>query len=182
MFRSVTWAEVRKSGYCGIMDDQTRETSTPRDFGALAISLAAVGAVALLGGLASANAGADYQRLEQPSWAPPSWLFGPVWTVLYLAMAAAAWLVWCTDSSYRRPALIAYGVQLALNLAWSPLFFALQLRLLALADIVALDVALVVTIVVFTRVRRIAGLALIPYLVWVLFATALNYSIWSLNA
>lgn len=165
------------------MADQTLQTRAPRtDLVALAISLAAVSAVAVLGGLASASAGAEYQRLEQPSWAPPSWLFGPVWTVLYLTMAVAAWVVWRSRDPQRKPALIVYGIQLVLNLAWTPLFFGLELRQIALVDIVVLDIAIVATIVLFMRVRRIAGLVLIPYLAWGLFATALNYSIWSLNA
>ncbi|MCE5290295.1 MAG: tryptophan-rich sensory protein [Nocardiaceae bacterium] len=152
------------------------------DLAALVVSLVAVGAVAVIGGLSSANAGEDYQLLKQPSWAPPSWLFGPVWTVLYIGMAVAAWLVWRSNSPYRLPGLAAYGIQLMLNLAWTPLFFAMELRLAALMDILVLDVALIVTIAFFVRVSRTAGLLLIPYLCWVLFATALNYSIWSLNA
>ncbi|CAM3777962.1 TspO/MBR family protein [Smaragdicoccus niigatensis] len=152
------------------------------DRAALVVSLVAVGAVAVIGGLSSANAGAEYQLLEQPSWAPPSWLFGPVWTVLYISMAVAAWLVWRSNSPHRLPGLAAYGIQLVLNLAWTPLFFALALRLAALVDIVVLDVALVVTIALFIRASRTAGLLLVPYLGWVLFASALNYSIWSLNA
>lgn len=149
---------------------------------ALVVSLVAVSAVAVIGGFSSANAGEEYQRLEQPSWAPPGWLFGPVWTVLYLAMAVAAWLVWRSNSPLRMPALAAYGIQLVLNLVWTPLFFAMNLRLAALADIIVLDVALIVTIALFFRASRTAGMLLVPYLGWVLFATALNYSIWSLNA
>ncbi|NMD56190.1 MULTISPECIES: TspO/MBR family protein [Tsukamurella] len=149
---------------------------------ALLVSLSAVAVVALLGGLASADAAADYAKLAQPSWAPPSWLFGPAWGVLYLLMAVAAWLVWRADPSPRNRAIQVYAVQLLVNLSWSPLFFGLELRGVALAVILLLDVLVVVTIVLFWRVRRSAAVLLLPYLGWILFATALNYAVWSLNS
>jgi len=149
---------------------------------ALLVSLAAVAVVALLGGLASADAAADYAKLTQPSWAPPSWLFGPAWGGLYLLMAVAAWLVWRADPSPRNQAIRVYAVQLLVNLSWSPLFFGLELRGVALAVILLLDVLVVVTIVLFWRVRRSAAVLLLPYLGWILFATALNYAVWSLNS
>ncbi|RAU99487.1 TspO/MBR family protein [Mycolicibacter senuensis] len=149
---------------------------------ALLVSLVAVIIVATLGGLASADAAADYGKLAQPGWAPPSYLFGPVWSALYLLMAVAAWLVWRVSPRWTNPAVIAYGVQLALNLAWSPLFFGLGWRGLALVDIVVLDVVVVVTIVAFWKLHRVAALLMLPYLGWILFATALNYSVWSLNS
>ncbi|GAB11512.1 putative TspO/MBR family protein [Gordonia araii NBRC 100433] len=148
---------------------------------ALLVSLLAVGVVATLGGLASASAAEEYQRLDQPSWAPPSWVFGPVWTALYVLMAVAAWLVWRAQPSWRNPAIVLYGVQLLLNLAWSPLFFGLEWRGLALVDIIVLDLAVAATIVLFWRANRLAATLLIPYLAWILFATALNYSVWMLN-
>ncbi|TWS20218.1 tryptophan-rich sensory protein [Tsukamurella asaccharolytica] len=149
---------------------------------ALLVSLAAVAVVALLGGLASADAAADYAQLAQPSWAPPSWLFGPAWSALYLLMAVAAWLVWRVDPSPRNRAIQVYALQLLVNLSWSPLFFGLELRGVALAVILLLDVLVVVTIVLFWRVRRSAAVLLLPYLGWILFATALNYAVWSLNS
>jgi tryptophan-rich sensory protein len=149
---------------------------------ALLISLVAVIVVAAVGGLASADAAADYGQLAQPGWAPPSYLFGPVWSALYLLMAIAVWLVWRADPQWRNRAIIAYGVQLALNLIWSPLFFGIGWRGLALVDIVLLDVVVVVTIAAFWRVQRTAALLMLPYLGWILFATALNYSVWSLNS
>lgn len=149
---------------------------------ALLASLVLVIVVAALGGYASAGAAAQYGMLAQPSWAPPSYLFGPVWSVLYLLMAVAAWLVWRENPRWSNPAIIAYGVQLALNLVWSPLFFGLGWRGLALVDIVALDVAVAITIAAFWRIRRTAAVMLLPYFGWILFATALNYSVWSLNS
>lgn len=163
----------------------TPTTSTDRrapHIPALVMSLLLVGLVATLGGLASADAASDYGDLAQPSWAPPSYLFGPVWTVLYVLMAVAAWLIWRAGPRWSNPAIIVYGVQLALNLLWSPLFFGLGWRGLALVDILLLDVAVAATITMFWKVNRAAAAMMIPYLAWVLFATALNYSVWSLNA
>lgn len=149
---------------------------------AFLVSLVLVIIVAALGGLASADAAGDYGKLAQPGWAPPSYLFGPVWSALYLLMAVAAWLVWRVDPRWRNPAIIAYGVQLVLNLLWSPLFFGLGWRGLALIDIVLLDLAVAVTITLFWRIHRPAAAMMVPYLAWILFATALNYSVWSLNS
>jgi len=163
----------------------TSTTSTdrrPLRLPALAVSLLLVGLVATLGGLASADAGSDYRELVQPDWAPPSSVFGPVWTVLYVVMAVAAWLVWRADPRWINPAIIAYGVQLTLNLVWSPLFFGLGWRGLALVDILLLDLAVAATIALFWKVNRVAAAMLFPYGAWVLFATALNYAVWSLNS
>lgn len=164
------------------MTTETTTTGRSAHIPALVVSLLAVAVVATLGGLASADAASDYGQLAQPSWAPPSFLFGPVWTVLYVLMAVAAWLIWRADPRWSNPAIIAYGVQLALNLAWSPLFFGLGWRGLALVDIVLLDIAVAATIALFWKANRLAAAMLIPYLGWVLFATALNYAVWSLNA
>lgn len=123
-----------------------------------------------------------YRSLHRPAWAPPGWLFGPVWTGLYLSMAVGAWLVWRRGgwAEQRRP-LAFYLIQLALNAAWTPLFFGLRNPGLALVEIVVLLAAIVVTLRAFWRARRPAGALLIPYLAWVSFATALNFSIWHLN-
>ncbi|WP_405435873.1 tryptophan-rich sensory protein [Streptomyces avidinii] len=138
--------------------------------------------VAVLGALASADAGEVYSALVRPGWAPPAWLFGPVWTVLYGMMAVAAWLVGRQPDRLRvRRAHVWWSVQLALNLAWTPLFFAARQFGLALLDIVLLLAALATTVVLFWRLSRTAALLLVPYLVWVAFATALNASIWQLN-
>lgn len=123
-----------------------------------------------------------YARLAKPSWTPPSWLFGPVWTLLYVLMAVAAWLVW-KDRGFAgaRVALVLYGVQLALNAAWSWLFFGLQRPGLAFAEILVLWIAILATLIAFWRHRALAGALLVPYLAWVSFATALNLAIWRLN-
>jgi tryptophan-rich sensory protein len=123
-----------------------------------------------------------YASLEKPSWTPPNWLFGPVWTTLYLMMAVAAWLVARDRSaSTGRRALLFWGVQLVLNFFWSLLFFHWQRIDLALIDIVALWGMIVVTIVAFWRLNRLAALLLVPYLVWVSYATALNFAIYGMN-
>lgn len=164
------------------MTSQTSTAGRSHHLPALVVSLGAVVLVAALGGLASADAATDYGKLAQPGWAPPPGLFGPVWTVLYLVMGVAAWLVWRADPRPGNPAIVAYGVQLALNLLWSPLFFGMGWRGIALADILLLDVAVAVTIALFWRANRTAAAMLIPYFAWVLFATVLNHAVWSLNS
>lgn len=150
---------------------------------ALAISLGAVVVASTLGGLASATSAEDYRRLEQPSWAPPSWVFGPVWTVLYTMMAVAAWLVWRSGPwSQTRPALTAYGAQLVLNAGWTPLFFGLGWRGIAFAELSVLWLILVGTVVLFFRRTAVAGWLLIPYLAWSTFALCLNFAVWQLNS
>lgn len=137
---------------------------------------------AAIGGLASVQAGEFYGQLVQPSWAPPSWAFGPVWTALYALMAVAAWLVWRRGGMRaNRTAFTLFFVQLGLNALWTWLFFAWRLGGLAFAEILVLWVLIVATLVAFWRVRPIAGALLIPYLLWVSFASVLNYSVWQLN-
>ncbi|MCE7080814.1 TspO/MBR family protein [Streptomyces sp. ST2-7A] len=134
--------------------------------------------VAALGSMASADAGDTYGALDRPAWAPPSWLFGPVWTVLYGLIGVSAWLVWRRAGGSARTALVWWGVQLALNLAWTPLFFGAEEYGLALVDIVLMLGAIVVTVTLFARIHRPAAGLLIPYLLWVGYATALNAAIW----
>lgn len=127
--------------------------------------------------------GAWYAALAKPSWNPPSWVFGPVWTVLYVMMAVAAWLVWRTAGGWR-PARLALGlwlVQLILNAAWSWLFFGLRRMDLALAEIVILWIAILGCVILFWRVRPLAGALLLPYLAWVAFAAVLNGTLWWMN-
>jgi benzodiazapine receptor len=139
-------------------------------------------AASAVGAVASIQAKSFYSQLAQPAWAPPAFLFGPVWTVLYALMAIAAWLVWRSGGFHtNRIALSLFLVQLALNALWSWLFFAWQRGALAFVDIVLLWVLIVVTLVSFWRVRPLAGALLIPYLLWVSFAAALNYALWQLN-
>ncbi|MBP7148380.1 MAG: tryptophan-rich sensory protein [Acidobacteria bacterium] len=137
---------------------------------------------ATLGGLASAQAGSFYQQLARPAWAPPGWIFGPVWTVLYILMAIAAWLAWRERGL--GGATLALGLfiaQLALNALWTWLFFAWRQGGLAFAEILLLWLLIVATVIAFWRVRPLAGALLLPYLAWVTFATALSYTTWRLN-
>ena len=135
-----------------------------------------------VGAIASIQAKTFYGELAQPSWAPPASVFGPVWTILYALMAISAWLVW-RSGGFRanRSALSLFLVQLALNALWSWLFFAWHLGAWAFVDIVVLWMLIVATLISFWRVRPLAGALLIPYLLWVSFAAALNYSVWQLN-
>ncbi|GAA3339250.1 tryptophan-rich sensory protein [Amorphoplanes nipponensis] len=139
----------------------------------------AVTAAALIGVLGVTGTSAEYQSLDQPSWAPPSWLFGPVWTVLYAMIAVAGWLVWRRTGWNR--ALTVYAVQLGLNAVWTPIFFGAGRYGLALADIVVLWLLIGATVLLFRPISRTAAWLLVPYWGWVTFATALNAAIWSAN-
>ncbi|MFI6908300.1 TspO/MBR family protein [Nonomuraea sp. NPDC050394] len=150
-----------------------------RTWATLPIFVVAVVLVAAVGSVAAMDAGSTYLALRRPAWAPPPWLFGPAWTVLYALIAVSGWLAWSTR---RDPAaFVVYGGQLVLNAAWTPLFFAAGQYGLAFADIVALGLLIVATIVLFWRIRRVAALLLVPYLLWVSYAAALNLAIWQLN-
>lgn len=148
----------------------------------LLVFLAASALVAGLGGLATAsNVDGWYATADKAPWSPPNWVFGPVWTALYTAMAVAAWLVWRSRAEGTRPALTAYTVQLVLNLLWTPVFFGLYPVLgtpalwIAFVIIVALAVAVAVTVLYFGPISRAAGLLMLPYLAWVVFASSLNF-------
>jgi translocator protein len=124
-----------------------------------------------------------YIYLNKPDFSPPNWIFGPVWTVLYTLMAIALFLVWQTGLN-NRVTKIAFWVfifHLAINALWSILFFGLKSPALALVDITVLWILIVASIYLFYRVRKISAWLLVPYLVWVSFATALNFYIWKLN-
>jgi tryptophan-rich sensory protein len=137
---------------------------------------------AAIGSAASIEAGPFYTALVRPGWAPPAWLFGPVWTALYALMAIAAWLVWRVGGFRQaRTALTLFLVQLALNALWSWLFFGWRQGGAAFAEILVLLAAIVATVVAFWRIRPLAGALLLPYLAWVGFATVLNWSVWQLN-
>jgi translocator protein len=138
--------------------------------------------VAALGGLASAaNVNGWYATADKAPWSPPNGVFGPVWTILYTAMAVAAWLVWRKRTNRTRPAMAAYAIQLVLNLAWTPAFFALYPALgtpalwLGLVIILALIAAVAVTVLFFGPISRTAGLLLLPYMSWLVFAASLNW-------
>ena len=139
-------------------------------------------AASAIGAVASMQARSFYGQLAQPGWAPPPGIFGPVWTVLYALMGVAAWMVWRSGGlSPNRLALSLFILQLVFNALWSWLFFTWNMGLLALIDIIVLWVLIVATLIAFWRVRPLAGALLIPYLLWVSFASALNYSLWYLN-
>lgn len=123
-----------------------------------------------------------YPTLIKPSWTPPAWIFGPVWSSLYLMIAVSGWLMYRTEYSQERSeALMLYGSQLALNFIWSFLFFSLRSPILGLIDIILLCLFTSLTIIKAWSVSRLASILLIPYLVWVLYATTLNAGIWMLN-
>ena len=137
---------------------------------------------AAIGSAASLQAGSFYTDLARPDWAPPPSVFGPVWSVLYALMAIAAWMVWrVAGFAAARTALVLFLVQLAFNALWSWLFFGWRLGGLAFVDILVLWALILATLVMFGRIRPLAGALLIPYLLWVSFASALNYSVWQLN-
>ena len=150
-----------------------------RQWPALAGFGLAVTAAALIGGLGVAGTSAEYRALEQPSWAPPSWLFGPVWTMLYAMIAVVGWLVW--KRTGWSTALTVYAAQLVVNAAWTPIFFGFGQYGLALVDIVVLWFLIGATVWLFRPVSKLAAALLLPYWAWVTFATALNAAIWSMN-
>jgi benzodiazapine receptor len=157
-------------------------TSVARQAFGLLGWLAVTFAAAALGAMASVDASDFYAQLARPAWAPPASWFGPVWTVLYVLMAVAAWLVWRRAGWARaRGALLLYLAQLPVNALWSWLFFAWREGALAMADVVVLWALIAATTVAFWRHHRVAGAMLLPYLAWVSFATALTYAIWQLN-
>jgi tryptophan-rich sensory protein len=136
----------------------------------------------VVGGVATASAvGTWYQTLVQPSFAPPDWVFGPVWTTLYALMGTAAFLVSRSSHPRARVALAAFLGHLVLNVAWSLAFFGLQSPLYGLVVIVPLLLAIVAVTALFGRIDRRAAALMLPYLAWVAFATALNYRFWALN-
>jgi tryptophan-rich sensory protein len=146
-------------------------------FVALCLAVGGVGSI-----ITASSRESWYATLRRPDWAPPDRVFGPVWTTLYIAMAVAAWLVW---RRLRLPGaavpLALFGAQLALNLAWSAIFFGLRSPGGAFLEIIALWAAVLATLVAFWRVSRPAGWLFVPYLLWVTYAAALNFAIWRLN-
>lgn len=144
--------------------------------------LAVVFVAAAVGGVASVDAGAFYAQLAKPAWAPPASVFGPVWSVLYLLMGIAAWLVWREQRTRGSTvALALFLVQLVANALWSWLFFAWRNGAAAFADVLILLVLIVATGAAFWRVRRLASVLLIPYLAWVCLASALTWAVWQSN-
>lgn len=145
---------------------------------AIGVSLAA----GVLGSLFTASAiPAWYDGLVKPALNPPSWVFGPVWILLYICMGISLWLVWKSDSPEKKRAIGLFAAQLILNAVWSPVFFGARAIGDALAIIVLLWAAIVLTILVFKKISKPAAWLLAPYLLWVSFALYLNYAIWILN-
>jgi translocator protein len=124
-----------------------------------------------------------YERLKKPSWRPPNRLFAPVWTILYVMIAVAGWLIW-REAGFAGAGLplAMYALQLILNAAWTPLFFGLRRLDLGFVDIVLVWVSIIATIVLFYPIHVGATLLLLPYLAWVTFATTLNFAVWRLNS
>src|SRR6476660_4468856 len=144
--------------------------------------LAIVFVAAAIGAAASVDASTFYAQLARPAWAPPASAFGPVWSVLYLLMAIAAWLVWRERGVANvRAALTLFVAQLCANALWSWLFFAWRKGAFAFAEVLVLLALIAVTIVVFLRISRLASVLMLPYLAWVCLASALTWSVWQNN-
>jgi len=148
------------------------------------IGLAAWVLVSLSAGLVGSQftPGEWYDGLEKPSWNPPSWVFGPVWTALYILMGVAAWMVWRERGfGGSSPALYVFLAQLVLNGLWSYLFFGANSPMWAFFEILVLEALIIVTMVLFWRIRMAAGVLLLPYALWVAFASVLNLTLWRMN-
>jgi translocator protein len=137
---------------------------------------------AAIGAIASADASTFYSQLTRPPWAPPAWLFGPVWSVLYALMAVSAWWVWrARGFAANRGALVLFVAQLAGNALWSWLFFGWHRGALAFAEVLLLWCLIAATLGAFWRISGLAAALLVPYLAWVTFAAALTFAVWRLN-
>jgi tryptophan-rich sensory protein len=149
------------------------------------IGLACFFAACFLAALTGAwfRPGEWYERLKKPSWRPPNQLFGPVWTLLYVMIAVAGWLIW-REVGFAGAGLplAMYALQLILNAVWTPLFFGLHRPDLAFIEILLVCVSTIATIVLFYPIHVGAALLLLPYLAWVTFATALNFAVWRMNS
>ncbi|HSB08359.1 MAG TPA: TspO/MBR family protein [Blastocatellia bacterium] len=158
--------------------------SMTRELVGLAVSIGVCLAVAAIGSaLTLPSIGTWYASLNKPSWNPPNWVFGPVWSTLYLSMAVAVWLVWRNRGfSVGLVPLTLFAVQLVLNCAWSGLFFGLRQPWWAFAEIVLLWCAILSTIISFARVSSVASVILLPYLAWVTFAAVLNFTVAKMNS
>lgn len=149
---------------------------------ALVALVVVTGCAAALGSVGSMQASEFYLALNRPTWAPPPGVFGPVWTVLYLMMAIAAWIVVRVEGWERaKPALFLYGVQLVANALWSWLFFRWQTGVGAFVGVIALWLLVVATTVAFSRSHKVAAALMLPYIAWVSFATALTWTVWQAN-
>jgi len=152
----------------------------PSQLAGLVAWLLAVFAAAAIGAVASVDAASFYAQLSKPSWAPPAWVFGPVWSTLYALMGVAAWLVWRSPGPRRVP-LGLFGAQLVANALWSWLFFAWHRGALAAVEVLGLLLLIVATVAAFRRTSRLAAALLVPYLGWVSFAAVLTWVVWRSN-
>ncbi|WP_422014968.1 TspO/MBR family protein [Reyranella sp.] len=159
------------------------DLGTGRDLLALALFVGICLAIGGLGGAVTASSVAEwYPTLNKPSFNPPNWVFGPVWTTLYVMMGIAAWRVWrAVERDTARGPLAVFALQLAVNLGWSIAFFGLRDPGLAVVVIVVLDLLVLATALMFRRIDGLAALLLVPYLAWIAFATILNVAVWRLN-
>jgi len=167
------------------MTHASATSSWSRDLGFGILAIVSVAAASAFGQFATyPNLVPWYAGLVKPSFSPPNWVFGPVWTALYMLMAFAVWRILRLPaaSAERRWALILFFAQLALNAAWSWMFFAASNPLLGLIDIVPQVLLIIATIVTFYRIDKTAGRCLMPLAAWVCFAAVLNFAIWRLNA
>jgi tryptophan-rich sensory protein len=153
------------------------------DWIALIVSIIAAFGAAAIGGLSTSKSIPTWYRgLRKPWFNPPDWAFGPVWIILYLLMAVAAWLVWSENAAAPVVApLTFYGIQLGLNSLWSYIFFARKDLPKAFVEIIALWIMILITTALFWNVSQLAGILMLPYISWVSVASALNYRIWKLN-
>lgn len=160
----------------------TRMTERTRWLGLIVILIVCLGAAGLGAIATTPEIDGWYKTITKPSWNPPDWIFGPVWTTLYVMMAVAAWLVW-RPAGFQAAAIPStlFILQLALNIAWSWIFFGLNRPGWAFTEIILLWTAILATLITFWRRSRWAGALLVPYLAWVSFASVLNFTIWRLN-
>ncbi|WP_044233990.1 TspO/MBR family protein [Haliscomenobacter hydrossis] len=151
----------------------------------LIIAVLACEAIGFTSGLiGSAGMNVWFDNLQKPSWNPPAYLFAPVWTLLYALMGIAFWLIWKNETAVakKRSAYVAFALQLFLNFWWSIIFFKFQSPFFALIEIILLLFMIILTIFHFSKISKTAAWLLVPYLLWVSFASVLNYTIWALNS
>jgi translocator protein len=148
---------------------------------ALLASLLVTGGAAAAAAMASRTSAEFYAQLDKPTWAPPAWLFGPVWSVLYLLMAIAVWRVWRSGDAGRGRAVGFYLLQLGLNALWTWMFFVWRQGQWATVEVLVLWASILITLLLFARIDRPAAWMLAPYLAWVSFASALTVAVWQRN-
>ena len=151
-------------------------------FGKLILSLALVFVAGFIGSFFTSSAISTwYAAINKPSFNPPNWLFGPVWTMLYVFMAVSFFLIWQSQSRRKKSALTIFIIHLILNASWSIVFFGLQSPFWALINIAILWLMILLMIIYFWPIKKTASILLWPYLLWVSFASVLNTAIWLLN-